>query len=149
PPGILPFERVCRRVIGRAARIRHYDDVARRIAARRDGVVNVPGILEIGVGGHRDDELGVEPRYAHGQHQRIVHHPLARIAELDDAGERGTPGREAYVLDVHADLTEAIVEHRLVTEPGQRVMVGVGAGLVVAIDRAVAAHRDRADLDLG
>src|SRR6266511_6465384 len=38
PPRILALQRTRRRVIGRATRIRHHDDVARGIAARRDRV---------------------------------------------------------------------------------------------------------------
>ena len=39
----LTFDRSARRIVGRAARIRHDDDVARGIAARRNGVPNTRG----------------------------------------------------------------------------------------------------------
>src|SRR5712672_4838221 len=56
-PGKLPVERTRGGIVGRATRARHDDDVAPRIAARRDRVVDVARIVEIGVGAHRHHHL--------------------------------------------------------------------------------------------
>ena len=68
--------------------------------ARRDRVIDVARVVEIGVRADRNHHLGVQPRRAHRQHQRIVDEALARIVELQDAGQRRAPGRKAHVLDV-------------------------------------------------
>src|SRR5258708_30145509 len=56
-PERLLLERFRRGVIGRAAGVRHDDHVARRIAARGNGVVDVAGIIEIGIRTHRNHHL--------------------------------------------------------------------------------------------
>ena len=95
----LTFDRPARRIVGRAARMRHDDDVARRIDARGDRVIDLARIVDVGIGADGHDDLGVEPRRAHRRHQRVVDEALARIVELQDAGQRAAPGREAHVLD--------------------------------------------------
>ena len=125
--------------------MRHDDHVARRIAARGDGVVHVGRIIQVGIGTHGDDHLGIEPRRAHRQHQRVVHHAFARIVELQDARERRAPGRETHILYGEPHLAEAVIEHRLVAQARQRLVIGIGTGLVVAHDRPVGAHGHRGE----
>ena len=83
--------------------MRHHDHIARRIAARRDGVIDLARVVDVGVGADRHHQLGVEPGRAHRRHQRIVDETFARITELQDAGQRRAPGREPHVLHIKAD----------------------------------------------
>ena len=89
-------------------------------------------VIDVGVGADGDHELGVEPGRAHRRHQRVVDETLARIIELQDAGQLRAPGRKAHVLHVKPDLAQPIEQHRLVAQPRQRLVVGVGRGLVIA-----------------
>src|SRR5882762_3260388 len=50
---IAAFERSSRRVVKRTTGIRNEDDVPGRISPGRDGVVDVGGIIKIGIRAHR------------------------------------------------------------------------------------------------
>ena len=87
------------RVERRAARVRHDDDVARRIARaspsrdrpRRGSSRSVSGLTATTI-------LVLSHGAPIAGHQRVVDEALARIVELQDARQRRAPGREAHVL---------------------------------------------------
>src|SRR3984893_16138582 len=132
---IAAFERSSRRVVKRTAGIGNQNDVPRRIGPGCDGVIDVGGVVEISIGAYRHHQFCVEPRRPHRHHQGIVDKPLPGVIELNDARQRGAPSGKPDVFDDQTHLAQPVVEHSLMTESRQSLMVGIGASLMVAINR--------------
>ena len=50
-------------------------------------------------------------------------------------------------MDLQADLADPVVQNSLVAETRQRLVIGVGHGLMVAVDRLAGPHCDRGQID--
>ena len=138
-----------RRIVKRRARIFDLKGIPGRIDARGNRMKDVFGTFDIGVRTDRNNGFRVQPRRAHAGHQSVIDIAGPRGLDLNDRRQRRAPVRKTDVMDFDSHLGDPVVKHRLMAEPRQNLMIGVGAGLVIAVDRAVVAMGYRGHLDFG